>query len=147
MVKITDSSIHIEKLLVHVTKPESGAVNVFIGTTRNHSNGRKVIGLEYEAYLPMALKTLEELQKEAKNRWGLHDVTIVHRVGKVNVGEASVVIAVSSAHRDEAYQASRFLIDKLKQVVPIWKREFFEDGITLEIRSPKSSIRNAPRFF
>ena len=128
MVKITDSSIHIEKLLVHVTKPESGAVSVFIGTTRNHSNGRKVIGLEYEAYLPMALKTLEELQKEAKNRWGLHDVTIVHRVGKVNVGEASVVIAVSSAHRDEAYQASRFLIDKLKQVVPIWKREFFEDG-------------------
>ena len=128
MVKITDSSIHVEKLLVQVTKPESGAVNVFIGTTRNHSHGRKVTWLEYEAYLPMALKSLDELQQEAKSRWGLHDVAIVHRVGKVHVGEASVFIAVSSAHRDEAYQASRFLIDKLKQVVPIWKREFFEDG-------------------
>lgn len=128
MVRITDSSINIEKLLVQATKPESGAVNVFIGTTRNHSHGRKVTRLEYEAYLPMALKTLEELQQEAKNRWDLHDVTIVHRVGRVDVGEASVVIAVSSAHRDEAYQASRFLIDQLKKVVPIWKREFFEDG-------------------
>lgn len=128
MVRITDSPIKTEKLLVQVTKPESGAVNVFIGTTRNHSHGRRVTSLEYEAYLPMAMKMLEELEREAKTRWDLHDVTVVHRVGRVQVGEASVVIAVSSAHRDEAYQASRFLIDKLKQVVPIWKRESFADG-------------------
>ena len=128
MIQITRSPISPEKVVEGVTTLRSGAVNAFIGTTRNHSRSRRVKWLEYEAYEPMALRMMEKIIQEAKTRWDIHEAAIVHRVGKVNVGEASVVIAVSSAHRDEAFQACRFLIDRLKQVVPIWKREFFEDG-------------------
>jgi len=128
MIRIVKKKIDVEEVVKSVTASEVGAVDVFIGTTRNHSDGRKVKFLEYEAYEPMAVKMLERIVDEAKNRWELVGTAIVHRVGKVNIGDASVVIAVSSAHRREAFQACRFLIDRLKQVVPIWKREFFEDG-------------------
>ena len=128
MVQITKTPISTEKIIGAVVAPASGAINVFIGTTRNHSQGRSVKSLEYEAYEPMALRMMEQILHEAKNRWNIHDAVIVHRVGKVSVGEASVVIAVSSSHRDEAFQSCRFLIDRLKHVVPIWKREFFADG-------------------
>ena len=115
-------------ILAEVTTPESGGIDMFIGTTRNHSSGRTVTRLEYEAYEPMALKVMEQLELEAKRAWPLHKVALVHRLGEVPVLEASVLIAVSSAHRKEAFEACRFLIDRLKKEVPIWKKEYFADG-------------------
>jgi molybdopterin synthase catalytic subunit len=128
LIAITDSPIDLQRVVASVANEEAGAVNVFIGTTRNHSNGRVVTLLEYEAYEPMAVKMMRQIAGIARERWDVHGVSIVHRIGAVPVGEASVVIAVASAHRREAFEACRFLIDELKRVVPIWKREHFADG-------------------
>ena len=128
MVRLISSPIGTQEVVESVRTPESGGTAVFIGTTRNQSRGRAVLTLEYEAYEPMALKIMELIEREACGRWPLQQVSIVHRLGRVEVGEASVVIAVSSAHRKEAFEACRFLIDRLKQDVPIWKREYFADG-------------------
>lgn len=125
---ITAEPINITAVIDSVKTSGAGAIDVFVGTTRDHSKGRAVSGLEYEAYVPMALKCMNEIESETRRQWNLHEINIVHRVGKVSIGEPSVVIAVSSAHRDEAFKACRFLIDQLKLVVPIWKREFFSDG-------------------
>ena len=113
-----------------VRDPAAGAVVVFTGTTRRTSAGRRVVRLEYEAHETMALREMRRLAAEAKRRWRLEKVAMVHRVGLVPVGEPSVVIAVSAGHREEAFAAGRWLIDTLKQVVPIWKQENFSDGTT-----------------
>lgn len=128
MVEITHTKIDIQRVIGSVTNPESGAIDVFIGTTRNNAGGRGVLSLMYEAYEPMALKIMSQLEDEARGRWTLHSVVIVHRLGVVDPAEASVCVAVSSAHRKEAFEACRFLIDRLKQDVPIWKKERFVDG-------------------
>jgi molybdopterin synthase catalytic subunit len=128
MVEITHDAIDLQRVLGFVTNPESGAIDVFIGTTRNNAGGRGVLSLEYEAYEPMALKVMSQLEEEARSRWPLHKIAIVHRIGVVDPAEASVVVAVSSAHRKEAFEACRFLIDRLKQDVPIWKKEHYIDG-------------------
>ncbi len=128
MIEITTSNIDVQKVIESVAGPESGGIDVFLGTARNHSKGRTVVLLEYEAYEPMALNMMKKIAEQAQQKWDLHKASLVHRVGRVPLGEASVVIAVSSAHRDEAFRACRFLIDELKRVVPIWKREHFEDG-------------------
>lgn len=128
MREITSSAIDIARVIESVVTPESGGIDIFVGTTRDHSRGRRVLALDYEAYQPMALKIMERIEQEARDRWPLHKIGIVHRVGRVEIGEASVVIAVSSAHRNDAFEACRYVIDRLKQIVPIWKREFFADG-------------------
>jgi molybdopterin synthase catalytic subunit len=128
MIKIVRHPIDLQEVLRWVQVPEAGAVDVFIGTTRDHSDGKKVISLEYEAYEPMALKEMEKIQKEAAARWSIQKVAIVHRIGRVEIGEASVVVAVAAAHRNETFSACRFVIDMLKKNVPIWKKELFEDG-------------------
>lgn len=128
MQEITSSAIEIQKVIGSVLTPESGGINVFMGTTRNHSHGRRVLALEYEAYAPMAIKMMERIEQEARGRWSLQKIAIVHRVGRVEIGEVSVLIAVSSSHRLEAFEACRYLIDRLKEIVPIWKREFYADG-------------------
>ena len=128
MVEIVTKKIEIEEVLQSVQDPAAGGIDIFIGTTRNHSGGREVLSLEYEAYEPMALKLMNDIREEAKHRWRLKKISMVHRVGVVAIGEASVVIAVSSAHRREAFEACRFAIDRLKQDVPIWKKEVFADG-------------------
>lgn len=128
MIRLSSSPIDAQEVLESVRTPESGGIDVFVGTTRDRSNGRAVLTLEYEAYEPMALKVMGILEKEACDRWPLQRVSIVHRLGRVEVGETSVIIAVSSAHRKEAFEACRFLIDRLKQDVPLWKREYFADG-------------------
>lgn len=128
MVSLTTSPIDIQGILKEIASPESGGIDVFIGTTRNNSRGRRVQRLEYEAYGPMALKLMESIEREASERWPIHRIAIVHRIGKVDIGQASVVIAVSSVHRGEAFHACKYLIDRLKEIVPIWKREYFEDG-------------------
>lgn len=128
MLKIVRTPIDLDEILRSVKSPEAGAIDIFIGTTRNHSNGREVLFLEYEAYEPMALKLMEGIIAEAHQRWSVDRIAIVHRVGKVEIGEASVVIAVSAAHRQEAFEACRYTIDSLKRDVPIWKKEVFSDG-------------------
>lgn len=140
MNEITIHPINIQKVIDSVTTPESGGIDIFIGATRNHSKHRPVLYLEYEAYEPMALKVIEQIEHEARGKWQLHKVAIVHRIGKVDVGEASVVIAVSSSHRKEAFEACRFLIDTLKKTVPIWKREYFADGTIEWSQSSHSGI-------
>jgi molybdopterin synthase catalytic subunit len=128
MIEIVDTPIDVALILASVAHPAAGGTAVFVGTTRNHARGKAVLSLEYEAFRPMALSLLEKIAGEASTRWGLHAVSIVHRVGPVGIGEASVVVAVSSSHRGEAFEACRFAIDTLKKTVPIWKKEFFADG-------------------
>ena len=128
MIEIFSKEIDIQSVLQSVQDPTAGGIDIFIGTTRNHSEGKQVLSLEYETYQPMALKLMHRIAEEATARWGLCKISIVHRVGRLEIGEASVVIAVSSAHRKEAFEACRYAIDTLKKDVPIWKKEYFADG-------------------
>lgn len=128
MLSLTDQPIRIDDLLSTTADSTAGATVIFIGMTRNHNEGRRVERLEYEAYAAMAEKQLEEIASEAEKRWPIAKISIVHRTGVVPIGQASVAIAVSSAHRGNAFDAARFTIDRLKEVVPIWKKEFFEGG-------------------
>ena len=108
--------------------PAAGAIVTFAGTTRQTNAGRQVTRLEYEAYEPMALREMRKLAREACQRWPIVRIAIAHRIGVVEIGETSVAIAVAAAHRAEAFEACRFAIDRLKEVVPIWKKEHFEGG-------------------
>ena len=128
VLSLTDQPIRVDDLLSATADDAAGATVVFIGMTRNHNEGRRVERLEYEAYAGMAEKQLEAIATEAEQRWPIARISIVHRTGVVPIGEASVAIAVSSAHRGNAFDAARFTIDRLKEVVPIWKKEFFEGG-------------------
>jgi molybdopterin synthase catalytic subunit len=115
-------------LIAHVRAPEDGAIAAFDGCVRNHSGGRSTLYLEYEAYEPMALAKIREIGKEIHHKFAIHRVAMVHRLGRLEIGETSVFIAVSAAHRGPAFDACRFAIDTLKRTVPIWKKEFFADG-------------------
>ena len=128
MIRIVQAPIDLAEILHSVKSPDSGAIDIFIGATRNHSDGKEVLSLEYEAYKPMALKLMEGIVAEARRRWDINRIAMVHRVGKVEIGEASVIIAVSAVHRREAFEACRYAIDSLKRDVPIWKKEVFSDG-------------------
>ena len=128
MFRITREDLFLEELVKAVESPEVGAIATFSGTTRNHSEGRKVLSLEYETFEGMAEKKLREIGEEIKKQWRVKGVAIAHRIGRIEVGEASVMIAVSASHRKEAFEACRYAIDRVKTVVPIWKKEFFEDG-------------------
>jgi len=108
--------------------PESGGIDVFIGTVRNATKGKAVLQLEFEAYEKMALAEMEKIATQALEKWPVQKLLIHHRIGVLNVREVPVVIAVSAAHRDAAFEACRYVIDTLKQTVPIWKKEVFEDG-------------------
>jgi len=117
-----------EKLIAATKRGEDGAVVVFDGIVRNNTRGRKTLHLDYEAYEEMAEKQMRELATEARTRFGVRQVTMVHRLGRLQVGETSVLIVVASAHRAQAFDACRWLIDTLKKTVPIWKKETFVDG-------------------
>lgn len=127
-VAIVHHEIDIAAALERIKQPDDGAVVVFEGIVRNHSRGRRTLFLEYEAYEQMALKELESLAAQARTRFQIRDVAIVHRLGRLEIGETSVLIVVASAHRAAAFEASRWIIDTLKRTVPIWKKEHFEDG-------------------
>lgn len=127
-VELTRDLIDSESLAAEAKDAEDGAVVVFDGIVRNNSRGRQTLYLDYEAYEEMAEKQMRELAGEARSRFGVRHVTIVHRLGRIEIGETSVLIVVASAHRAQAYEASRWLIDTLKKTVPIWKRETFVDG-------------------
>lgn len=128
MFHLVREPIDIRKITDRVQKPEDGALVVFEGVVRNNANGKAVRFLEYDAYEVMAVKKLEEVGKRARKEFAIRDIAIVHRMGHMDVGECSVVIVVASAHRGPAFEACRFAIDQIKEIVPIWKKEFYEDG-------------------
>ncbi len=130
MIKLVSSQIDVPSLLAHVQSSLAGAVVLFLGTTRELTEGRRTASLDYECYPEMAERKLSELEATARERWQMTECAIVHRLGPVPIGEASVAIAVSSPHRQAAFEAGQWLIDTLKQVVPIWKREHWADGTT-----------------
>jgi molybdopterin synthase catalytic subunit len=117
-----------EEITARVRKDTNGAVVTFLGTTRLFAEGRRVVRLEYEAYEEMALKEMEKVRLEVASQWDLEDIAIAHRIGVVDIGEISLVIAVASPHRKEAFRACHQAVDLLKETVPIWKKELFEDG-------------------
>jgi molybdopterin synthase catalytic subunit len=125
---VTRDPIDAAALLESVPGASDGAVLLFLGVVRDHNKGRAVSALEYEAYDAMAAAELERIVAEARERWAVGDIAAVHRVGALEVGEASVAIAVASPHREEAYAASRYVIEELKRRLPVWKREGYVDG-------------------
>jgi molybdopterin synthase catalytic subunit len=126
---IIDNPIDVGALISAAQRPDCGAISTFVGTTRiDESGGASVEYLEYEAYRPMADRKLEEIGGDIEERWDVREVSIVHRIGRVGPGEASVAIVVASPRRGEAFEASRYAIERIKQVVPIWKREVWSDG-------------------
>jgi molybdopterin synthase catalytic subunit len=127
-VALTGERIDAEKIIAETKSGDDGAVVVFDGIVRNHTRGRRTLHLDYEAYEEMALRQMRELGVKARERFGVRQVTMVHRLGRLEIGETSVLIVVASAHRSAAFEASRWLIDTLKQTVPIWKKETFADG-------------------
>ena len=130
MIELTREPIDANRLLAQVSSPAAGAVVLFLGTVREVTAGRRTIALDYECYPEMAERELARIEAEARGRWPLVATAIVHRLGHLELGEASVAVAVSSAHRQGAFAAGQWMIDTLKQVVPIWKKENWEDGTT-----------------
>ena len=128
MITITESELDVQSFTDSVHGDENGAVNAFLGVTRNSTDGRAVIKLEYECYLPMAQKKLEEIRLEAIEKWKISSVAIGHRIGALAIGETSLVVAVSGPHRSPVFEVCQYIVDRIKEVVPIWKKEFFEDG-------------------
>lgn len=125
---ITRDRINQQQIMSEIKHAEDGAVSVFDGIVRDHSRNRKTLYLDYEAYEEMALNQMEELAETAMSNYKIRDVRVVHRLGRLEIGETSVFIAVAAAHRAPAMDACRWLIDTLKKTVPIWKKEHFEDG-------------------
>ena len=125
---IAREAINVREIRKGMENPEDGAAVLFEGVVRNNSRGRGTVFLDYEAYEPMALNEMEKLVQAALERFKVRDAVIAHRLGRLEIGETSVVIAVASAHRAAAFDACRWLIDTLKKTVPIWKKEYFEDG-------------------
>jgi molybdopterin synthase catalytic subunit len=128
MIIITEAELDIESLTNSILGDENGAVNTFLGVTRNSTAGRPVIKLEYECYLPMAQKILEAIRIEALEKWEVSSIAIGHRIGNLGVGETSLVVAVSGPHRSPVFEVCKYIVDRIKEVVPIWKKEFFQDG-------------------
>ncbi len=128
MQHITSSPINYADLFEDFRDPNSGAVVLFSGEVRDNNKGKAVTHLEYEAYEPMAEKMIAEILDDAKKKWPINKAVCVHRVGKVDVCGCAVVVITSSAHRAAAYEANRYIIDRVKYEAPIWKHEFFADG-------------------
>lgn len=128
MIELTEETIDVTDLLGSVCCPDAGAVVLFLGTVRERTGSRVTNSLDYECYPEMAEKKLDELKTEARGRWPLQECSIVHRLGHLGVGEVSVAVAVSSGHRRVAFEAGQWLIDRIKEVVPIWKKENYVDG-------------------
>ncbi|MEQ9424943.1 MAG: molybdenum cofactor biosynthesis protein MoaE [Cyclobacteriaceae bacterium] len=125
---ITDQRLDPDAIIKSVQYDGAGAINVFIGTVRNKTSDKSVARLEYEAYDAMAIKEIQKILDTAKSKWPIQKITVHHRKGTLKIGDAAVVIAVSTPHRKASFEACEFVIDTLKQTVPIWKKEVFEDG-------------------
>lgn len=128
MARLQDGPIAPAELLAAVGSEKDGAAVLFVGTVRGETGGRRVVGIEYEAYGPMAETEMSRIEREALERFAVSRVLIVHRTGRLAVGEASVAVAAAAPHRAEAFEACRFAMDAVKRAAPIWKKELFEDG-------------------
>ncbi len=144
-VEITDAVIPAAEIAAEIKAGPDGAVCVFDGIVRDNTRGRKTLHLEYEAYREMALEKMRGLAAEAVTRFGVRDVALVHRLGRLRVGETSVLVVVASAHRGAAFEACRWLIDTLKKTVPIWKKEQFVDGAVWADGEPFPDSIGLPR--
>lgn len=128
-IHLTDQPIDVAAVLASVQDEGAGAVNTFIGTVRNQSTGRRVVRLDYEAYDKMALHQMRRVAEQAREKWPmLRQVAVTHRKGRLAIGDVAVVVAVSTPHRADSFAACQYIIDTIKQVVPIWKKEEYEDG-------------------
>lgn len=140
--EITRKLIDIGNLRQRLLEGDSGAVVIFDGVARNNTKGRRTLYLEYQGYEPMAVRTMEQIGREVHERWPINRLGIVHRLGRIDTTESSVVIVVTSAHRKIAFEACHYAIDRLKRIVPIWKKEYFEDGaVWIENEEAEGSIR------
>jgi len=128
LIRITAEPIVPAEVIELVKSANAGAINLFIGTVRNKTQDKSVVKLEFEAYERMAVKEMTKIATRAKEKWPINEIAIHHRVGALKVSDVPVVIAVSSPHRQQAFEACQFAIDTLKETVPIWKKEFFVDG-------------------
>ena len=129
-VQLTDDPIDFALLTEEVRSPSAGAVVLFLGTVREMTDGRRTVALDYEGYPDMAREKMRELSRQAAGQWPVVAARIVHRLGHLELGDVSVAVAVSCPHRKDAFEAGRFLIDRLKEIVPIWKKENWDDGTT-----------------
>lgn len=141
--EITRGPIDIAGLRARLLEGDSGAVVIFDGVARNNTKGRRTLYLEYEGYEQMAVRTMEQIGREVHERWSINRLGIVHRLGRIDITESSVVIIVTSAHRKVAFEACHWAIDRLKKIVPIWKKEFFEDGAVWVENEEASGRRGA----
>ncbi|MBA2117348.1 molybdenum cofactor biosynthesis protein MoaE [Bremerella alba] len=130
MVELTDLPVDAAAITRMVTSPTSGAVVLFLGTTRQFTNAKETVTLTYTAYAPMASSEMEKLENQAKARWPVDQCVLIHRLGEVPIGEASVAVAVSTPHRRDAFEAASWLMDRLKELVPVWKKEHWASGST-----------------
>ena len=128
MIELTNGALDPEKVAAKVRRDTNGAVVTFLGTTRDNFEGKRVLTLEYEAFEEMAVKKMEEVRKELMAEFGLEQIAISHRIGTVGIGEISLIIAVGSPHRKEAFYACHKAVDRIKEIVPIWKKEVYQDG-------------------
>lgn len=127
-IKLTESRLDVNACIDFVSAGDAGGIDVFIGTVRNATKGKSVVRLEFEAYEPMAIAEMQKIAEQATEKFGTKKIALHHRTGVLQIGEAAVIIAVSAPHRAAAFDACRFCIDTLKETVPIWKKEIFEDG-------------------
>lgn len=125
---ISESPLQVETCRTHVNHPGAGGQVVFVGTVRNQTKGKPVVRLEFESYQPMAIKEMQKIADTINQKWSALAIAIHHRVGILDIGDIAVIIAVSTPHRDKAFKACQYAIDTLKETVPIWKKEIFEDG-------------------
>lgn len=130
MIELTDAPIDAERIRHAVTSPTCGAIVLFLGTTRQFTDAKETFTLSYSAYAPMAQSQMEKLSAQAQARWPVEKCAIAHRLGEVPIGEASVAVAVSSPHRRDAFEAASWLMDRLKELVPVWKKEHWANGGT-----------------
>ena len=130
MIELTHDEIDYTELTESVRSHRSGAVILFLGTVREMTDARRTVALDYEAYPEMAVVKMTELEDETRSKWPVDQIAIVHRLGHLELGAVSIAIAVSSPHRQDAFEAGKHLIDRIKEVVPIWKKENWSDGTT-----------------
>jgi molybdopterin synthase catalytic subunit len=126
--QVTQEPLDPPRLANLVRRDESGALALFYGVVRNHSQGRRVLYLEYDAYPSMAVKKMQQVAEEARSRWDITEMAIHHRIGRLEVGETSLLVAVSAPHRREAFEACHYAVDRIKEIVPVWKKEVWEGG-------------------
>jgi molybdopterin synthase catalytic subunit len=144
LIRVTQEVLQPNEAIAAVQTPASGAVNVFLGVVRDNNLGRTVDYLEYDAYPEMAERVMRQLAEEARERFGLQDVAVLHRTGRLEIGETSLLVAVASGHRAESFEAGHWLVNEIKKKVPVWKKEVWDDGEAW-IEGPESmGLQQAP---